>query len=347
MPDLTLPPGAWAPVHAAARRLLSPIQRFLQIEAASGVVLIMATVIALGWANSPWASSYLALWHTDVTVALGSWSFGRPLHFWVNDGLMTIFFFVVGLEIRREMYDGALSEPRRAAFPLAAACGGMLLPAAIYAAFNFGRAGASGWGVPMATDIAFAIGVLTLLGRRVAPELRVLLLALAVIDDIGAILVIAMFYSEPIALEGLGVVGGGIALIGLLKAAGVGAPPAYVLPGVIVWAGLYLAGIHPTLAGVLLGLLTPVRAWSRTADDLEAESPAARLQHALHRWVAFAIMPLFALANAGVALGGASLGGDAGLVLAGIIAGLVLGKPSGIFLACRLSVRARVARRAP
>jgi NhaA family Na+:H+ antiporter len=345
MANRTLPPGAWAPVHAAARRLLSPIQRFLQVEAASGLVLIAATAVALAWANSPWARSYLALWHTDLTVTLGGWSFARPLHFWVNDGLMTIFFFVVGLEIRREMYDGALSDLRRATFPLAAACGGMVLPAVIYAAFNVGRAGASGWGVPMATDIAFAVGILTLLGRRVAPELRVLLLALAVIDDIGAILVIAIFYSEGIALEGLWLVGGGLAAIALLKAAGVRVPTVYVLPGIVVWAGLYRTGIHPTLAGVILGLLTPVRAWSSTADDLEPESSAAHLQHALHRWVAFAIMPLFALANAGVALGGASLGGEAGFVLVGIIAGLVLGKPIGILLACRLGVGARVALR--
>ncbi|HVK72117.1 MAG TPA: Na+/H+ antiporter NhaA [Kofleriaceae bacterium] len=322
---------------------MSPIQRFLQVEAASGLVLIAATVIALVWANSPWSSSYHHLWHTELSVSLDSWSFARPLHFWVNDGLMTIFFFVVGLEIRREMHEGELSDLRRAALPLVAAVGGMLAPAAIYAAFNVGRAGSAGWGVPMATDIAFAVGVLTLLGRRVAPALRVLLLALAVIDDIGAILVIAVFYSAGIDADGLLVVAAGLTGIALLKAIGVRIPTVYVLPGLVLWAGMYQTGIHPTLAGVVLGLMTPVRAWSRAVDDFEPESPAAHLQHVLHRWVAFVIMPLFALANAGVQFGGASLAGDGWLVFVGIVLGLGAGKPIGIFLACRASIFARVA----
>jgi len=343
MSDPILPPGAWAPAHTVARRLLSPIQRFLKIEAASGVVLIAATVVALVWANSAWSDSYHRLWHTDLSVTLGSWSFARPLHFWVNDALMTIFFFVVGLEIRREMHEGELSDLRRAALPLVAAVGGMLVPAAIYAAFNTGRAGSAGWGVPMATDIAFAVGVLTLLGRRVTPASRVLLLALAVIDDIGAILVIAIFYSAGIDPEGLLLVAGGIAAISALKAIGVRMPTVYVLPGVLVWAGMLVTGIHPTLAGVILGLLTPVSTWTKDPDELEPESPAAHLQHALHRWVAFAIMPLFALANAGVELGGATLSGDATFVFLGVVLGLGLGKPLGVFLACRASIAAGIA----
>jgi Na+:H+ antiporter, NhaA family len=343
MSDSTLPPGAWAPIHVAARRLLSPIQRFLEIEAASGIVLMVATAVALVWANSPWSGSYHALWHMDLAISLGPWAFDRPLHFWVNDGLMTIFFFVVGLEIRREMYEGELSDLRRAALPLVAAVGGMLVPAAIYAAFNAGRSGSAGWGVPMATDIAFAVGVLTLLGARVAPALRVLLLALAVIDDIGAILVIAVFYSAGIAPEGLILIGAGVAAIALLRAIGVRIPSVYVVPGVLVWAGMYVTGIHPTLAGVVVGLMTPVRAWSASSDDAEPESPAVSLQHALHRWVAFVIMPLFALANAGVELGGASLAGDSGFVFVGVVLGLAVGKPIGIFLACRVSVGARLA----
>ncbi|HEX7842579.1 MAG TPA: Na+/H+ antiporter NhaA [Kofleriaceae bacterium] len=345
MPDPTLPPGAWAPAHAAVRRLLSPLQRFLQVEAASGLVLIAATAIAVIWANSPWSPSYVAIRHTELSLTLGAWRFGRPLEFWINDGLMTIFFFVVGLEIRREMYQGALRERRRAALPIAAACGGMLVPAAIYAACNLGRAGHAGWGVPMATDIAFAVGVLTLLGRRIPPGGRVLLLAIAAIDDIGAILVIAIFYSQGVALEGFLLAGTGLAAIAVLKAIGIRSPAAYVLPGVVVWMGTLAAGVHPTLAGVILGLLTPVRAWSRARDDLEPESPAARLEQALHRWVAFGIMPIFALANAGVDLGGASLRGDAGLVFAGVVAGLVVGKPTGILVACRLGSLLRVAAR--
>jgi NhaA family Na+:H+ antiporter len=190
----------------------------------------------------------------------------------------------------------------------------------------------------MATDIAFAVGVLTLLGRRIAPGLRVLLLALAVIDDIGAILVIAIFYSAGIDPEGFVLVGGGLAAIGLLRAIGARMPTVYVLPGIAVWAGMCITGIHPTLTGVVLGLMTPVRPWSR-AEDLEPESSAVQLQHALHRWVAFAIMPVFALANAGVALGGASFTGDAAFVFVGVVVGLAIGKPAGILLACRLSAR--------
>jgi NhaA family Na+:H+ antiporter len=343
MSDPTAPPGAWPPVHAAARRLLSPIQRFLAIEAARGLVLIAATAVALGWANSPWSASYHGLWHTELAVALGDWRFARPLEFWVNDGAMTLFFFVVGLEIRRDLHEGDLRELRRAALPLVAAIGGMLVPAAIYLAFNSGRAGAAGWGVPMATDIAFAVGVLALLGRRVAPALRVLLLALAVIDDIGAILVIAVFYSAGISLGGLAVAGGGVAAIAALQLAGVRSPALYVIPSLVIWSGLYAAGIHPTLAGVIVGLLTPVRRWPRSDDDREPGSPAAHLQHALHRWVAFVVMPVFALANAGVTLGGASISGDAAFVFLGIVAGLALGKPIGVVVACRLALRAGIA----
>jgi NhaA family Na+:H+ antiporter len=339
----TRPPGAWAPVHAAAQRLLTPIQRFLAVEAASGVVLIAATAIALAWANSPWAASYTQLWQSELAIALGPWRVTHPLAFWINDGVMTWFFLLVGLEIRAEIHDGALGDLRRAALPIVAALGGMIAPAAIYLAFNAGRAGAAGWGVPMATDIAFAVGVVTLLGRRVAPGLRVLLLALAVIDDIGAIAVIAIFYSPGIALDGLALAGAGIAGVVLLQAAGVRMATVYAVPGAIVWVGLHRAGVHPTLAGVILGLMTPVRAWSQAADDLEPESPAAHLQHTLHRWVAFVAMPLFALANAGVALGGASLSGDAGLIFLGIVAGLVAGKPLGIAVACRAAIRLRAA----
>jgi NhaA family Na+:H+ antiporter len=282
---------------------------------------------------------------------------------------MTIFFFVVGLEIRREAYEGELAGLRKAALPIAAAIGGMLVPAGIYAAFNAGRAGIDGWGIAMATDIAFAVGVLTLLGRRVSSSLRMLLLALAVIDDIGAILVIAIFYTAGIEPYGLILVAGGAAIVYVLQATGVRPPIAYVIPGVLVWAGLYWSGVHPTLAGVLLGLMTPVRSWFGRAgfaeatranlDDLEGDlhvrlaaieqarreaiSPAERLQHMLHPWVAFAIMPLFALANAGVALGGASLTGDGLFVFVGIVLGLALGKPLGIY-AAGAALRGKVSR---
>ena len=321
------PPEAWPRVHRAARRLVTPLQQFLAIEAASGVVLIVATVIALAWANSPWVGSYHDLWHLPLGVSFHELRFERSLHFWVNEGLMTVFFLVVGIEIRRELHAGSLATWRQSALPLAAAVGGMLIPAGIYLLFNHGKAGAGGWGVPMATDIAFAVGVLTLLGNRVSPGMRVLLLALAVIDDIGAIIVIAAFYTGGIDPWGLAIAGAGMAAVLILRAAGVRSPLAYTLAGVVVWAGLYTTGIHPTLAGVFLGLMTPVVAWE---DEI---SIAEHLQHKLHGVVAFGIMPLFALANAGVELGGADLSGDGLWVFVGCALGLALGKPLGIVAA--------------
>jgi NhaA family Na+:H+ antiporter len=371
-PDGSLPPNSWPVAHAAARRLVSPIQQFLRIEAASGLLLLAAAVIALVWANSPLRGAYDDLWHTPVGFTLGEWNATRPLHFWVNDGLMTIFFFVVGLEVRREIHEGELSDLRRAALPVAAAIGGMAIPAVIYAAFNAGRAGGAGWGIPMATDIAFAVGVLTLLGNRIAPALRVLLLALAVIDDVGAILVIAIFYSTGISFAWLGFGALATGVVMGLRALGIRSPAIYLAPGIVLWACVYRAGIHPTLAGVVLGLLTPVRSWFGAEDaasqlrghadalpranehelvehmdsirqvNRETVSPAASLQHLLHPWVAFLIMPLFALANSGVQLGGASFSGDGWRVFAGIVAGLVIGKPIGVFIASRTAIGARL-----
>jgi Na+:H+ antiporter, NhaA family len=354
------PPEAWAPVRLFAAALKSPIQRVLAIEAASGIVLLLATVVALSWANMA-PASYDALWHTPIGLRFGPWGFEQPLHFWVNDGLMTIFFFVVGLEIRREIFEGELATLRKAALPLAAAVGGMLIPALIFVALNTGRAGSNGWAIPMATDIAFAVGVLTLLGSRVPPALRVLLLSLAVIDDIGAIVVIAAFYSTGIAAEGLILVGAGTLVVVTMRAAAIRGPLLYLVPGTVIWAGFLASGIHPTIGGVMLGLLTPVRPWfglsgsaettaaqleqlpSKSRESLlealsainqarrEAVSPAERLIHALHPWVAFVVMPVFALANAGVVLGGADLTGDYLWLFVGIVAGLALGKPLGIF----------------
>ncbi|MDQ3336665.1 MAG: Na+/H+ antiporter NhaA [Myxococcota bacterium] len=322
-------------------------------------MLLVATAVALTWANL-WTGSYADLWHTPIGGRIGPWSYVQPLHFWVNDGLMTVFFFVVGLEIRREIFEGELATFKKAALPLAAAVGGMLVPAAIFVALNTGRAGSAGWAIPMATDIAFAVGVLTLLGSRVPAALRVLLLALAVIDDIGAILVIAIFYSSGISLQGFIVVGTGVAAVLTMRAAGVRGPLRYLFPGVVVWAGFLIAGIHPTIGGVLLGLLAPVRPWfgpsgfaATTAEQLEdlpekdraallssldlidqarreAVSPVERLIHALHPWVAFVVMPIFALANAGVVLGGADFSGDYFWLFVGVVAGLALGKPLGI-----------------
>jgi NhaA family Na+:H+ antiporter len=289
-------------------------------ESAGGIILLGATVVALVWANIA-PASYGTVWH-------------GPAHFWVNEGLMTMFFFSIGLEIRREIHAGALSTLRGAALPLAAALGGMLMPAAVFVLLNHGRSGAAGWAVPMATDIAFALGILTLLGNRIPSSLRVLLLALAVIDDIGAIVVIATFYSTAIALEGLALVVAAIAAVVVMQRMRVRRPWLYVAPGALLWAGVLALGVHPTIAGVILALLTPVR-------------PAEKLEHALQPWVFLAVMPVFALANAGVALGGAHLAGDAGWLFAGIVAGLALGKPLGIVAASLAAEKTTLATRPP
>jgi NhaA family Na+:H+ antiporter len=375
--NLPAPPEAWGRARRIVGKAIAPVERFLAIEAASGIMLMLVAVLALYWANSPWKHFYEALWHTELGLRVGSWSFERDLHFWINDGLMTIFFFLVGLEIRREIHRGELSELRRAALPLVAALGGMALPALLFLAFNAGEASASGWGVPMATDIAFAVGVLALLGRRVPPALRILLLALAVIDDVGAILVIAVAYSSSFSALGFIVVGSGLAAITVMQKVGVRAPRAYVIPATVAWAGAYMAGVHPTLVGVVVGLMTPVRAWYGTdafldvadnsvasirAEDhddpqsvlphlealdvarREAVSPVERLQHALHGWVAFGIMPLFALANAGVGLGSASFQAEGMRVFLGVSLGLVVGKLAGVvgfsWIAVRLGIAA-------
>lgn len=375
-PKPSHPPGSWAPARRVAVRALAPVERFLAVEASSGVALLVTAAVALAWANSPLAWAYEALWHAPLGFTVGPLTVENDLHFWVNDGLMTVFFFVVGLEIRREVSRGELSTPKRAALPLAAALGGMLVPALIYVGFNLGRASVRGWGVPMATDIAFAVGMFALLGARVSPALRILLLALAVVDDVGAIVVIALFYSSGLAPAGFIVMGVGVALILGLQLIGVRRPWLYVPAGLVVWAGALLAGVHPTLAGVIVGLLTPSKAWFSQArflsevdahlDELrdgqvrgeaelfphldalnvarkEAVSPVERLQHALHTWVAFGVMPLFALANAGVPLGTATFEGDGLRVFLGVAVGLAVGKPLGVFALSRLAARLGVA----
>lgn len=367
------PPESWAAARKLAMKALAPVERFLSIEAASGVVLLGTAVLALLWANSPWRDLYVEVWHTSIGLHVGGWRFDRDLHFWINDGLMTIFFFVVGLEIRRELHRGELSDKRRAILPLAAAVGGMVIPAAIFLSFNYGRPSVAGWGAPMATDIAFAVGVLALLGNRIGPSLRILLLALAVIDDVGAILVIALFYAQGFSFVGALVAAGGVGLLLLMQKVGVRSPVAYVVPAIVIWAGVLEAGVHPTLAGVVVGLLTPVRAWYGTdrfldvaesnvtalrakedpdahgvlnhldaLDDArrEAVSPVARLEHVLHRWVAYGIMPLFALANAGVTIGRASFDGDGLRVFLGVTIGLVVGKLVGVVGGAWLARRA-------
>jgi Na+:H+ antiporter, NhaA family len=338
-PGHTDPPGAWSAARATAKRLISPLERFLSIEASSGIVLLAATLAALVWANSPWRSTYENLLHAPLGFRVGGFAFERNVDFLVDDVLMVVFFFVVGLEIKREVRAGELSDLRKAALPAFAALGGMLVPAGIYLLFNAGTAAVGGWGVPMATDIAFAVGTLALLGKRVPAPLRILLLAMAVIDDLGAIVVIALFYSSGIGVVGLAVAAGGVLLIFLMQKLGVRSPWAYVLPGIVIWAGTYAGGVHPTIAGVVIGLCTPIRAW----PEREVESPGERLQRSLHGWVAFAIMPVFALANAGVSLDAARLSGGGTTVLVGVVVGLVVGKPVGIMVVSWLAVRSGLA----
>ena len=315
--------------------------RFISVEAVSGIVLLIAAALALLWANSPWAASYVALWHLPLSFGIARYLPAHDLHFWVNDGLMTVFFLVVGLEIRREMHDGSLSDPRVATLPIIAAVGGVLVPALVYVAINHSPDTRAGWAIPTATDIAFAVGILSLCGKGVPSALRMLLLTLAIIDDIAAILVIAFFYSSGIDYTGLVIVAAAVALVVLMQRLGIRSPLFYVLPGALAWFGMLRAGMHPTLAGVILGLLTPATANFRRhrCVDPTALAPVQQVESWLHPWVAYGIMPLFALANAGVSLGGVNLAAGKPLsVAAGIVAGLVLGKPVGIVLAALVAV---------
>jgi len=330
------------PTHAA----LWPL-RFISIEAVSGVVLLAAAALALIWANSPWSQSYEALWQLRPGLGVAGLIPPQDLRFWVNDGLMSVFFLVVGLEIRREMHQGVLSDLKVATLPIVAAAGGVVLPALLYLLANGDPATRRGWAIPTATDIAFAVGVLSLIGRSAPAALRMLLLTLAIIDDVVAILVIAFYYSGGVAAAGLLVIAAGVVAVLLLQWLGVRAALAYLLPGAVVWIGMLCAGLHPTLAGVLLGLMTPASSEfgrRRAAPAPQrADSPLVRLEARLHPWVAFAIMPLFAMANAGVSLTGVTSGAAAShAVGVGIVAGLVLGKPLGIVLASAAAVRLKL-----
>jgi Na+:H+ antiporter, NhaA family len=362
-------------------RLLAPMTAFIQTEAAGGLALMVAAVVALVWANSPWSEAYTHLWETQIALRLGSWSVAHSLHFWINDGLMVVFFFLVGLEIKREALVGELASPRRAALPAAGALGGMLVPAGIFAILNLGGEGAHGWGIPMATDIAFALGVVVLLGPRVPVGLKVFLTALAIVDDLGAVVVIAVFYTSQISWTALSA---GLGLIGLAAIAnrlGVRRPHGYLVLGVGAWICFLASGVHATVAGVLMAMTIPARtlidagaflrhgyaalgrfdeageegrpllsnsgqqdAIHELENAAEAiQAPLHRLEHALHGVVAFGIIPLFALANAGVVLPADPMRALAHPVTLGVILGLVLGKPIGITLFSWMAVKLRLA----
>lgn len=359
--------------HVPIDRLRGILGRFLRIEAASGIILLFATLAALVLANSSLSESYLRFWETEIGIRIGSFELVHSLKHWINDGLMTLFFFVIGLEVKREIVSGELRNPRTASLPVVAALGGMIAPAAFYLALQYGQPGERGWGIPMATDIAFVVGCLALLGSRVPRGLRVLLLSLAIADDIGAILVIAIGYSSDLNFHALSIGCAGMVIVVVMAQLGVRSVPIYFLVGVVIWHFFHESGIHPTIAGVILGLLTPARNWVgeerlnaiigelsvalKSSDEekspdrgllqsvelaaRESISPLGRLESAFHPWVGFVIMPIFALANAGIPLHGADFSEP---ISVAVMVGLVLGKPIGIVLFTWLAVSLGIAR---
>lgn len=362
--------------------LLSPFRVFMQVEASGGILLIAATLIAIIWANSPWSQTYLDLWQLPVSIKIGAFALEKPLLLWINDGLMAMFFFVVGLEIKFELLVGELATFKLAALPIAGAIGGMLLPAIIYLFFSFGTDSAHGWGIPMATDIAFALGVLALFGKRVPTALKIFLAALAILDDLGTILVIAFFYTSKISYLNLAI--GAVFLLALIAAnrLGVRSVLTYGLLGIGgLWLAFLLSGVHPTVAGVLAAFCIPARTridtqkfiqkGRETIDYFErsgkidesilsnrkqqvallqhkflyegASTPLQRLKTALHPWVICLVMPVFALANAGISLSGGILGVLVSPESLGILFGLLIGKQVGIFGCAWLAVKSKVA----
>lgn len=359
------------PIHYVLRSF----DRFFRMEAAGGIALMVCTIIALVWANSPWAAAYDELWRTRLTVGVGDWVLSKPALLWINDGLMAIFFFLVGLEIKRELLVGGLSTPSRTIMPVAAAVGGMIVPALIFFGLNTGHDSIVGWGIPMATDIAFALGIMSLLGNRVPVGLKIFLTAVAIVDDIGAILVIAVFYTATLNLTALCV---GLAALSLMAVFNlrwrIRRSIPYLILGVVVWFAFLLSGIHATIAGVLAAMTIPagtrmncaafVAELREAAEVFEmaitpgktvltnreqqmalhavehaydaASTPLQNIEHALHPWVSFFIMPVFALANAGVALDADVFRHLFSPVALGVFLGLVAGKQIGVTGACWL-----------
>ncbi|MEM9565176.1 MAG: Na+/H+ antiporter NhaA [Actinomycetota bacterium] len=371
-PSIQVRPEAWSGSDGRlARSVARPMVRFLAQETTSGILLLIATAAALIWANLPGelGESYHRFWEMHVDIAIGDWHiFDESLEHFVNDALMALFFFVVGMEIKSELMTGDLADPRVAALPAIGALGGMLLPAAIYAVLTAGTDGFSGWGVPMATDIAFAVGVLALLGPSVPQRLKLFLLTLAIVDDIGAILVIAVFYTTSIELIWLAVAIGLVALVGLMTRYRIWYTPVYALVGFVVWYATFRSGVHATIAGVALGLMAPARplledrAFENVEDILSGDrvdptmimdanwkmkekiGVTTRLTQLLSPWTSFVIIPIFALANAGIPLSGDALGAAASSrVTLGVVLGLVVGKTLGVSLFSYLAVRFNLA----
>lgn len=360
-------------------KIMAPVSRFIHLEYTSGIVLLISVIIAMIWANSPFHEFYEHLWHINFSVGFDGFLLNHPLHIWINDGLMAIFFFVIGLELKREFMEGELSSLQKASLPMTAALGGMIVPASIYYFLNYGTDAAHGWGIPMATDIAFALALLSMASKHIPVSVKVFLSALAVADDLGAVLVIAFFYTEQINFTPLLI---GIGFLILLMAGnrmGVRHPMFYLLLGICAWIGFLLSGVHATIAGVLVAftipavtrideqvystnlrklsydfeadipqrgnLITPLQ--NKTIQKVKtlsmaAETPLQTIEHALHPWVAFGIMPLFALANAGIVITSDFLDLVINPVSIGVAAGLVIGKFTGILLFCWLMVKLRI-----
>jgi NhaA family Na+:H+ antiporter len=350
--------------------IFKPIQKFLHVEASGGILLFIFTVIALIWANSPFMHSYHELWQNNISVGFGEYKLEKPLLIWINDGLMAIFFFVVGLEIKRELLIGELSSFKQASLPIFAAIGGMIVPALVYLYFNKGTEAQNGWGIPMATDIAFSLGVISLLGKRVPLSLKVFLTAFAIIDDIGAVVVIAVFYTSTISITALAVGGAFFLILIACNLLHVRSPFVYILFAIVMWIAFLKSGVHPTIAGVLIAFTIPAKArinaeefidkgksiLGKLGDSLEhgikvrssgklnsaifeledasekVLAPAHRIEHNLHPAVAYFIMPVFAFANAGVTIQGDILAALIHPVTLGITLGLFIGKQLGIFI---------------
>jgi len=319
--------------------MISLVREFLKLESAGGLLLVIATILALVMKNSAYSDWYGAILNTPVNVAIGEFQIAKPLLLWINDGLMAVFFFVVGLELKREFLEGELSNRSQIVLPAFAAIGGMLVPAAIYAYINWGHpVTMNGWAIPAATDIAFALGVLALLGPRVPVTLKLFLMALAILDDVGAIIIIALFYTTELSTLSLTTAGTCLLLLVYLNKRGVTHLPIYLFIGAIMWASVLKSGVHATLAGVFLAFTIPLR----DAQD-PRHSPLRQLEHELHPTVAFVILPLFAFANAGVPLAGMTIKALLEPVSLGIIAGLFIGKQLGVFSFAWLAIKLKLA----
>ncbi|MFC1225736.1 Na+/H+ antiporter NhaA [Pedobacter sp. BG31] len=362
-------------------KIMAPVSRFIHLEYTSGIVLLISVVIAITWANSSFHDFYEHLWHINFSVGFDKFLLSQPLHIWINDGLMAIFFFVIGLELKREFMEGELSSLQKASLPMTAALGGMLVPAAIYFFINRGTNASHGWGIPMATDIAFALALLSMASRHIPVSVKVFLSALAVADDLGAVLVIAFFYTKEINFMPLAVAGGFLVLLMIGNKVGIRSAMFYLLLGICVWIGFLLSGVHATIAGVLVAftipavtrideqiyssnlrklsydfeadipergnLITPLQ--NKTIQKVKtlsmaAETPLQTIEHALHPWVAFGIMPLFALANAGIVITADFFDSIINPVSVGVAGGLIIGKFTGILLFCWIMVKFRISK---